>query len=89
MVLEGCPGTWLGNRVDRARRLRTRCWVDASLFPNSRNGTSPKTVATEIGDIELAMPRDRNGTFTPMLVAKGQRRLDGLDGMIISSTPAA
>ena len=58
--------------------------ADASLFPNSRNGTSPKTVATEIGDIELAMPRDRNGTFTPMLVAKGQRRLDGLDGMIIS-----
>ena len=54
--------------------------ADASLFPNSRNGTSPKTVATEIGDIELAMPRDRNGTFTPMLVAKGQRRLDGLDG---------
>ena len=30
------------------------------------------------------MPRDRNGSFTPMLVPKGQRRLDGLDGMIIS-----
>ena len=57
---------------------------DASVFDNSRNGTTPKTVATEIGDIELAVPRDRNGTFTPMLVPKGQRRLDGLDGMIIS-----
>lgn len=57
---------------------------DASLFPNSRNGTSTKTVATEVGDVELAVPRDRNGTFTPMLVPKGQRRLDGLDGMIIS-----
>jgi len=34
--------------------------------------------------LELAVPRDRNGTFTPMLVPKGQRRLDGLDGMIIS-----
>ena len=56
----------------------------ASLFDNSRNGTSSKTVATEIGDIELAVPRDRHGTFTPMLVAKGQRRLDGIDGMIIS-----
>ena len=32
----------------------------------------------------MAIPRDRNGTFTPMLVPKGQRRLDGLDGMIIS-----
>ncbi len=57
---------------------------DASLFPNSRNGTTPKTVATEIGDVELAVPRDRNGTFAPMLVPKGARRLDGLDGMIIS-----
>ena len=58
--------------------------AEAPLYPNSRNGTSTKTVATEIGDIELAVPRDRNGTITPMLVPKGQRRLDGLDGMIIS-----
>lgn len=58
--------------------------AEAPLYPNSRNGTSTKTVSTEIGDIELAVPRDRNGTFTPMLVPKGQRRLDGLDGMIIS-----
>jgi putative transposase len=58
--------------------------ADASLFPNSRNGTTTKTVSTEVGDIELSTPRDRNGTFTPMLVPKGQRRLDGLDGMIIS-----
>ncbi|WP_425545950.1 IS256 family transposase, partial [Agromyces neolithicus] len=58
--------------------------AEAPLYPNSRNGTTSKTVSTEIGDIELAIPRDRNGSFTPMLVPKGQRRLDGLDGMIIS-----
>ena len=57
---------------------------DAAMFPNSRNGTYAKTVASEVGDIELAIPRDRNGTFTPMLVPKGVRRLDGLDSMIIS-----
>jgi putative transposase len=57
---------------------------DASQFSNSRNGTFPKTVASEIGDIELAVPRDRRGTFTPMLVPKGARRLDGLDAMIVS-----
>jgi putative transposase len=56
----------------------------AAQFPNSRNGTFPKTVATEIGDVELAVPRDRRGTFTPMLVPKGARRLDGLDAMIVS-----
>ncbi len=57
---------------------------DAAMFANSRNGTFAKTVASEIGDVELAVPRDRNGTFTPMLVAKGARRLDGLDAIIIS-----
>lgn len=57
---------------------------EASMFPNSRNGTFPKTVGTEIGDVELAIPRDRQGTFSPMLIPKGVRRLDGLDAMIIS-----
>ena len=57
---------------------------DAAQFENSRNGTFAKTVASEIGDIELAVPRDRNGTFSPMLVPKGARRLDGLDAMIVS-----
>lgn len=57
---------------------------DASVFANSRNGTTSKTVATEVGSVELAVPRDRDGSFTPMLVPKGQRRLDGLDAMIIS-----
>src|SRR5690606_23484517 len=44
----------------------------------------PKKVATEIGDVELAVPRDRHGTLTTMLVLKGHRRMDGLVGMIIS-----
>ena len=57
---------------------------DASSYPNSRNGYSSKTIATEVGDVELNVPRDRDGTFTPMLVRKGQRRLDGLDAMIVS-----
>ena len=57
---------------------------DADMYPNSRNGSYPKTVATSVGDIELAIPRDRDGTFTPMLIPKGSRRLDQLDEMIIS-----
>jgi putative transposase len=51
---------------------------------NSRNGSYPKTVRTEAGQIDLDMPRDRAGTFTPALVSKGQRHLDGLTGMITS-----
>ena len=52
--------------------------------PNSRNGTTPKTLATEVGPVGLAVPRDRAGSFEPRLVAKGQRRAGGLDDMIIS-----
>ncbi len=51
---------------------------------NSRNGTTPKTVATEVGDVALDTPRDRAGTFEPRLVPKGARRIGGLDEMIIS-----
>jgi len=52
--------------------------------PNSRNGHSAKTVATEVGDVALAVPRDRAGSFEPRLVPKGARRTGGLDEMIIS-----
>jgi putative transposase len=52
--------------------------------PNSRNGTSPKTLATEVGPVPLAVPRDRDGSFEPRLVPKGARRAGGLDEMIIS-----
>lgn len=51
---------------------------------NSRNGSTPKRLGTEVGDVDLATPRDRNGTFEPQLVGKSQRRLDGLSEMIIS-----
>ena len=51
---------------------------------NSRNGAYPKTVTTEIGKVDLRVPRDRNGTFEPVTVRKGERRLDGLAGNVIS-----
>ena len=53
---------------------------------NSRNGTRSKTVITEIGPVEIDVPRDRDGTFEPLTVRKGQRRLDGVDAMVISLT---
>jgi putative transposase len=51
---------------------------------NSRNGAYPKTVTTDIGKVGLQVPRDRNGTFEPVTVRKGERRLDGLTGKVIS-----
>jgi putative transposase len=52
--------------------------------PNSRNGGTAKTVGTEVGDVELATPRDRAGSFEPRLIPKRSRRVGGLDEMIIS-----
>ena len=51
---------------------------------NSRNGTSSKTVQTTAGPVELDVPRDRNGSFEPVTVPKGARRLTDFDDMIIS-----
>ena len=51
---------------------------------NSRNGSTPKTLASQVGDVHLDTPRDRVGTFSPALVPKGSRRLGGLDETIIS-----
>src|SRR6186713_3374034 len=52
--------------------------------PNSRNGSTPKTLATEVGPVALDTPRDRQGSFEPRLVPKGARRAGGLDEMIVS-----
>lgn len=51
---------------------------------NSRNGTTPKTVTTDIGRVVIDVPRDRDGTFDPVIVPKHQRRLDGFDEQVIS-----
>ncbi len=51
---------------------------------NSRNGMTPKTVLTGVGAVDLAVPRDRNGTFEPQIVRKGQTRLEGFNERIIA-----
>ncbi len=51
---------------------------------NSRNGARAKTVLTDIGPVEVTIPRDRDATFEPRIVRKRQRRLSGLDGLVIS-----
>ena len=51
---------------------------------NSRNGTSPKTMKGEFGSLPLDVPRDRNGSFEPQIVTKGQRRFEGFDHAIMS-----
>jgi putative transposase len=51
---------------------------------NSRNGSSKKTVAGAFGELEIDIPRDRQDNFKPIILKKGQTRIDGFDEKIIS-----
>ncbi|MGJ5897923.1 transposase [Streptomyces niveiscabiei] len=51
---------------------------------NSRNGTRAETVLTDVGPVEMSVPRDRDGSFGPEIVKKRQKRLTGVDEMVIS-----
>jgi transposase-like protein len=51
---------------------------------NSRNGTTPKTVLTEVGAVDLDVPRDRNGVFEPTIVPKGVTRLKAFNENVIA-----
>jgi transposase-like protein len=63
-----------GDRVARAQ----------SEGVNERNGTRAKTVVTELGPVQIQVPRDRDASFEPVVVAKRQRRLAGVDEMVLS-----
>lgn len=58
----------------------------ASPGENARNGTCSKTVLTEVGAVQIEVPRDRDGSFEPKIVRKRQRRLDGIDEIVLSLT---
>jgi len=54
------------------------------LSGNSRNGYGKKTIKSELGETELAVPRDRNGTFEPLVIEKRQTKTDDLENRIIA-----
>jgi transposase-like protein len=58
--------------------------VEGRNTGNSRNGSRSKTVLTEVGEVELDVPRDRDGSFEPKIVRKRQRRMSGVDELVIS-----
>jgi putative transposase len=57
---------------------------ETPIAANLRNGTRPKTVLTEIGPVQIEVPRDRDSSFEPVIVPKRKRRLDGIDQIVLS-----
>src|SRR5207247_5705092 len=73
-VIERCLETELDSHLGYPKHGR-----QGNATGNTRNGTSQKTVKGEHGHVEIEVPRDRQGTFEPQLVKKGQTRLEGTD----------
>src|SRR5919112_224313 len=70
---------------DRALVLEKNRATDGRDSTNVRNGTRPKTVLTHAtGQVDLEVPRDRDGTFEPVIVRKRQRRLGEVDEIVLS-----
>src|SRR3954452_11232123 len=57
---------------------------ERSAAGSVRNGSTPKTVRTDVGEVRIDVPRDRAGTFTPAVVPKHSRRLGGFDDAVLS-----
>jgi len=79
MVIEGALDGELDDHLGYARHGR-----EGRDGGNSRNGRRAKTVITGTGPVEISVPRDRDASFEPKMIAKRQRRLTGVDDMVIS-----
>ena len=70
--------------IEKALNSELDYHLEEESESNSRNGYSSKTIQTEAGKIELSTPRDRNSTFEPVIVKKGQRKASILDDQILA-----
>ena len=55
---------------------------------NSRNGKRAKTVLTDSGEVDIELPRDRDASFEPVIVAKRQRRLSSIGEIVLTCRPS-
>jgi len=78
-VIERCLEAELDTHLGYAKHAR-----QGTATLNRRNGHSQKTLKGEQGQVEIEVPRDRQGSFEPQLVQKGQTRLEGFDDKIIA-----
>ena len=79
IVLEGALEGEMDAHLGYARHER-----DGSADGNVRNGHRAKTVITDIGPVRIEVPRDRDASFAPQIVAKRQRRLAGVNDLVVS-----
>jgi putative transposase len=79
-LLEAAMGAELSDQLGYGKHER----APAGNAANARNGSTPKKLKGDFGEIEIQTPRDRTGEFEPQIVRKHQRRFDGFDDKILS-----
>lgn len=79
-LVERCLKAEIEHHLDEERTEP----VEEGTTRNRRNGYSQKTIKGEFGEAEIDIPRDRNGSFEPIIIGKGQTRFDGFDSKILS-----
>ena len=79
-VMEGELEAQLGY----AKSQRTEKEGETVLSKNYRNGYSKKTVKTQLGEVDIQIPRDRNGEYSPKIIEKYDRNADGMEEKILS-----
>ena len=74
-VIEQVMEVEMDEELGRERSRRSR----GSVAPNYRNGYSKKTVKTQLGEVEIKVPRDRQGNYEPKIIGKYDRNADGME----------
>lgn len=74
----------MDEELGRERCERDRSGANGSGSGNYRNGYSRKTVKTQLGEVEIKVPRDRNGSYEPKIIGKYDRNAEGMEEKIIS-----
>ena len=83
-VMEAELDTQLGyNKQERRMREMADC-DENGVSKNYRNGYSKKTVKTQLGEVEINVPRDRNGEYEPKIIEKYQRNADGMEEKVLA-----
>ena len=83
-VLQEIMEAELENELGYEKQERRSENVVESMSKNYRNGHSKKKVKTQLGEVEISIPRDRNGTYEPQIIGKYSRSADGLEEKILS-----
>jgi len=83
-LIERCLSAELDTHLEEEGEKLAEVTENDSKARNRRNGHSKKTIKGEFGKAEIAVPRDRNGEFQPVIVAKGQTRFNGFDDKILA-----